>query len=238
MSLLKGLLCLLSLAALAALLSQGRAVSQLRLENQTLRGEIETGPSAAQAPQAAVAEVAPGEMERLRLENRDLLKLRNEVRQLREQESGWEKARAEHQRLLQAQRNAPAEATPSPTPEGFIGKEALVDLGLGTPEAAAQTFFWAMREGDFKRMLECVSPRFKRREGFDRLSAEQLEQSSEKMGQTIQNQMQTFRNFRIVERREVTPEEITLRLQSSFSGAVATMTLRRVGNEWLVDQPF
>jgi len=233
MNSLKWLLVLSCLVAMAAVLGQGRAVSHLRLQNQGLRRENQAHQLAAQDRRA---ETAPGESERLRLENEDLLKLRNEVRQLRELVPEIEGARAEHQRLLQAKQNPPAEPSAYATPEGYVGKDALADLGLGTPEAAVQTFLWTMREGNFKRMLECASPRFKRHQGFDRLTAEELPQIGEQMGQKLQSQMQTFKDFRIIDRKEVTPEEVTLQLRSSLTSAVLSLSLRRVGNDWLVDQ--
>ena len=54
--------------------------------------------------------------------------------------------------ITQAQAQTPAPATPA----GFVAREALADLGLESPEAAVQTFFRALRDGDVQRMHDCT----------------------------------------------------------------------------------
>src|SRR5688572_13477447 len=70
--------------------------------------------------------------------------LRNEVRQLREQQQLSEKLRAENERL-----RADAESGASPArfseKEGYLSREAWTNAGMGTPEAVVQTFFQALK---------------------------------------------------------------------------------------------
>src|SRR4051812_19363280 len=134
------------------------------------QGSTDLPPEQGQPAQAA------DEQGRSTNSNHDLLRLRNEVRLLRSQMAELDQARAENLRIRKAMEAAqnPAAAPVKPA-EGFIGKEMLADLGFDTPEAAAQTFFAALRDGNVKRMLESASPNFKKRQGFDRLPPEQFE---------------------------------------------------------------
>jgi len=88
------------------------------------------------------------EAEKLGRENQALPKLRNEVRQLRRQVEEMEQVRAENGRLLTQMAAGNKAADPAAMPADFIARSALVDVGLGTPEAAVQTIFLAMCQGN------------------------------------------------------------------------------------------
>src|SRR6266850_2034332 len=77
-------------------LLQYREIGDLRFQNEVLRSAHEPA-----AVRADTQTDSTAEMERLRRENLDLLKLRNQVRQLRSQLPELAGARAENQRLLQ-----------------------------------------------------------------------------------------------------------------------------------------
>jgi hypothetical protein len=138
-------------------------------------------------------------------------------------------ARAENERLTAAiQKGAAQPITPAATPEGFIGRDALIDVGFDTPEATVQSFFRALRDGDLQRMSDCT--------GHPRLTPEQLEQTGPEMSLEMKKTMQTFSNFRIVERKEISPDELVVSVQSSLGPSVIKLTLTRKGNQWLVEQ--
>jgi hypothetical protein len=119
-----------------------------------------------------------------------------------------------------------AAAPPPPTPAGFVSREALTDVGLETPEAAVQTFFRALRDGDVQRMRDCT--------GDARLTPKELEKKGEAMGQMMNEEMQTFSDFKIAERKDISPNEVLFGLQSSRGPAIFRITLRKIGNQWIV----
>jgi hypothetical protein len=92
------------------------------------------------------------EIDRLHEENRDLLKLRNEINQLRDAKAEFQRVSAENQRLKSRPKDEPKVRV-------VINMNGLYDRGLNTPEAALQTFLWTEREGNSVAMARCVTPR-------------------------------------------------------------------------------
>jgi hypothetical protein len=161
----------------------------------------------------------------------ELLRLRNEVRQLRERTSTLAQARAENDRL---KREISLQTNPPVPLDQFTAKEALVDAGLSSPSAAIQSFFRAMRDGDMPRLMQCVTPHFLDRQGLSKIIPEELQA----YGERLREPMQDFRDFRVVDQRQVSPDEALVRLQSSRSKSPAEMRLKRINEEWKVDEPF
>src|ERR1051325_8677539 len=97
-------------------------------------------------------------MQRLRAEGQDLLKLRNEVTQLRAGSKEMEKLRAENQQLRSAAaaaRTAVPPTPPSPVPPvpaagtgAQFPKESWTFSGYASPDAALVSAIWAMKEGN------------------------------------------------------------------------------------------
>ena len=229
MRLVTSFLVLGALGATICVVFQARAVREAKLEATALHNN-----SGEKAAPAQIDSAARDELERLRGETGDLLKLRNEVRQLRSRSSELTQAMAENARLRQLQQSVAAIPAPNATAapvEGFTPRDALVESGLGTPEAAMQSFFRAVRDGDVKRFLECISPDFPDRPPSDFGNPDQVAKFSAKLRETLG----TFKDVRIVERKDVSPEEVVLGLQSSAGPAIMHMTFRKIGNQWLVE---
>lgn len=152
-----------SLAVVGMLLvaAQHQQLGQLRAENASLQQ------ASAEADQLK-ADLAKStgnesqeteEIDRLRAQNHDLLKLRNEINQLRDARVQFDKVSAENQRLqtaVQNAANAKGEASSRPI---TMQMNALYNRGLSTPEDAAQTFFWAQRERNEEELSRAVTPR-------------------------------------------------------------------------------
>jgi hypothetical protein len=150
-----------SLAAVAVLLVavQHQRLGQLWAENVTL----EQSSAEAERLKADLANSTGNEAQdedevnRLREENRDLLKLRNEVYQLREAKAVFEKVSAENQRLQLVARSAPKPATKDGEMQPIVARaDSLVNRGLNTPESAVLTAFWARRNQDLDQLSLCV----------------------------------------------------------------------------------
>src|SRR3954471_262239 len=138
---------ILSAMGVAALLLVGwqhQQFGRLRDENATLeQASAEASQLKADLEKSTGNEAQDAaEIDRLREENRDLLKLRNEVNQLRDARVQFEKVNAENQRLQAVHNAANANGGSRPI---TIQLNSIHNRGLRTPEDAAQTFFWAQR---------------------------------------------------------------------------------------------
>jgi len=150
----------LAVAGLLLVGLQHRQIQDLRAENATLlqssaeasrlKADLDKSTSDTSQDEAEIA--------RLREENHDLLKLRNEVNQLRNARTQFEKVSAENRRLrLIATNAAGAEAKQSMQPI-VMRADNLFNRGQDTPEATCQTFFWAAREHNTETLTRCVLP--------------------------------------------------------------------------------
>jgi hypothetical protein len=131
--------------------AENAALSQSSTEADRLKADLakSTGNEAQDAE----------EMNRLREENRDLLKLRNEVNQLREVKTVFEKVSLENKELMARAKAVPATGTNSGTTQTIvIPMVSLFDRGLSTPEFALQTFYWAQREKNSDAFIRTVAP--------------------------------------------------------------------------------
>lgn len=145
----------LAACVLIAITWQRNTLAQLRRQNETLLQAKE---------EAARLAFENEDLPKLRASfngqagdvSTELLRLRNEVRQLRAQLPEWDRLRGENERLA-AEINSGITAPQKLSElEGFVAKESWSNAGFDTPEAALQTFFWAAREGDLARVAGCL----------------------------------------------------------------------------------
>jgi hypothetical protein len=197
------------------------AIKDARAEQQELSKPGVDAGAAAESKDGSRPAGESDEAQRLREANKDLPKLRNEVRQLRRQADEMAKLRADNERL----RNAPKGA--KQYPPDYIRRDALADAGLATPEATAQTFLWAMLHGDIKRLKDCVTP-----EAQAHMS--ELNQSEEQIQEQTAEMKKVFPGFRIAEKKDISADEVELKIEimPGMDGANSTVTMKRVGNEW------
>lgn len=218
------LLLVLVLAGAAAMVGvKQSAIATARAEHRVLLEQSEAARKLAEANKGvAPARGDEGELEKLRAQNKDLPKLRNEVRQLRRQAEEMARLRAENQRLQEGILHPPS---------NYVSRASLADVGLGTPEAAVQTMFWALNQGNMRRLLECGTPEMAKMIPAG-VTDEQFHQESVKFANT-------FPGFRITETEQVSADEVVMKVQlleESDGGTLDSVHLKRVGNEWKVSQ--
>lgn len=235
---------------LVAFTWQRKALSQLRQQNETLL----------QAQQeAARLALENEELPKLRAANTngrpsaaitDLLRLRNEVRQLRAAQPELDRLRAENERLAAEINSGITAPQRLSEMEGFLAKKSWSNAGFDTPEATVQTFFWAIREGDLARMAECMPPNG---QYLLRLMEQGNEQERERTLREFQGLTQGS-GFRIVNRTEEqglmtrvgqsiaegtpVPVKVTLGLQAAAGGVVIPLQLTREHDGWKVKSFF
>jgi hypothetical protein len=209
----------LAILGTSAVIWQRQSLARLRESRAT--GFIET--TAPQGPTDLEAQ----EILTLREQTKELPRLRNEVSLLRGTRTNLSSAQAEAARLLEANKSASAPALP---PAGFISRQQLANAGFATPEAAVQTFFWAMNEGDVSAILRVVLPA----ESLNKLTPEQRIKVAEDFKRE-QSTMAHFNDFGIRQREDLSEDKVVLHVGSSLSTNTIPMPLKRINGEWKPD---
>jgi hypothetical protein len=219
-------LCVLLLAgAVAGAIFEQRILWKARADNQQLHeADKEAQRLAGENATIDRWRGESQEIQKLRNETKDLYKLRNEVRQLREQKPAWDRLRAENERLGAGAKSDGSPASGASGPENMIAKERLSDAGLGSPEAAIQTLFWALREGNQERARMCFAPE---------IGGEMMQRPDGPMRVS----MDGFKGFRVVGKRVVSTDEGILGIQfSAEEGPVeVALPFKRVDGEWKIN---
>jgi len=208
---------------------QHKQLRELHSENVTLQqNSTEASRLKADLDKSSIDQTQDkAEIARLREENHDLLKLRNEVNQLREARAQFEKVSAENQRLQSIAKNA-AKTDSKPSMQPIVVRiDALVNRGENTPEDAMQTFAWALRERNGDVLSHCATPKMYSQ--FQRFLKERDEQP-----------FSSFVSLEIVARRDPKPNVVQLGVQLDFvenSQAPQKQTFNLIfqNGEWRVD---
>ncbi len=210
-------LCVLVLvgAIVAGILQHG-AIAKANIERQALlRDGEEVDRLMQENAEMAQLRATNHDLEVFRPRQRELARLRNEVGQLRTQAAEVARLLAENQRLSSPQGGA--------MPAGFVSRAAMSDVGLGTPEDAIQSYFFAMLQGNVKRMNQCSATE-------EELTAKQEEERSG----TLLRQFASFPGFFIGETKIISPDEEQIGVQAIPGGVIYPIHLVRTGNEWNV----
>src|SRR5438477_7693416 len=143
------LLVFLLLGASTAALIGWRKVAQLRSETESLRAQIDSLQEQNATSSATATAQRDRELENLRSQTQELLRLRNEVTQLRTSAKDADKLRAANQQLLsehqrvRASSASVAASNPSPAKDQFA-RDNWTFSGYATPDAALISAIWAM----------------------------------------------------------------------------------------------
>jgi hypothetical protein len=215
--------CLL-IGVLGTALWQRTAIRQMQNQNDNLKTEqarqITDTSSGGDAPQQ-------GAIAALMESNRDLPKLRNEVRQLREQKT-------EAARLREANRQLAASSTntrPARLSEmrGYAAKESWANAGFARPEATLQTWFAAIRDGNAQQFAECLSPTMQEQLRREAASGRQagMTKAMEFLGKIA--------GYQIAEREQAAEDRVTLGVRAAANGEVLKLSLQKIDGQWKLD---
>jgi hypothetical protein len=155
----KVLCAILALAIFGALFAwERKAIATLSIENNALRAEkLEAEQLAGENRE--LPDLRHGQSARVdRGANVELLRLRNEVRQLRAQHAELEKLRAANQHLAEELKSGHFTPRRLADMEGTVPREKWTFAGFATPEAALQSFFAGVAAGDPEQLILCMAP--------------------------------------------------------------------------------
>jgi hypothetical protein len=225
------LLCAaLGAGTLAMIVANQSTLGRMRPENEALlRDQAEVARLTAENGQLAELRAENEAVQKLRLENHDLPRLRNEIHRWREDAAEAAKLRAEKQ-LSGAARAAgttAANTAAATVPADFILRANLVDAGFSTPEAALQTFFHALSQGDIVRAMQC---------GANAQSHPMTEEQQDTQRTQMLKEFGSFPGFRIAGTETLSADEVQLGIQSVPGGVIAPIKLKLVGGEWKIKE--
>ena len=213
------------LAALAAAMTEGRRLSDLRAEQRQLAAQL-AGPEAAglaasppsQGSEAAQTAPVSPELLRLRAEVTRLSALRNQLAPARAEN---ERLRAE---LAAMARNRVAGQT---LPPGYLRRADAQLVGCNTPEATLQSFLWALHHQDSLRAVQMFTPQavgeFQRRNP----QADFLEHLGAK----------AFIGMAVVGKEQLPDGAVELRVLVAPDAPPMDLRLESIGGEWKIASP-
>lgn len=177
---------------------------------------------ASRATQAAKEDLA-----RLQKDNAELLRLRNEVGQLRRERD------AAQQRANQAAAPPVGSGQSPANPGRYISKDQLAFAGYATPEAALESQFWALATGNYEQAVASYSPELHEHELNDPRSRERFEHDQSEKGTLL-------KGMQVVARKTLAEDRVELRVKIDIDPALAggrgpvfiIQPAVRVGNDW------
>jgi hypothetical protein len=217
-----GLLTSLAVIGLAAwLVRQQRSENELRQINRALQEQIDAFTQVATDNQLnfrrAAQPISDAQMS-------ELLHLRNEVGQLREQSAELARLRAAIDTAQKVQSTKPQIAQNQSEP---IPKGAWTNVGYATPEAAFQTICFAMSKGDLQTYLNSLSPE----QQTNMMKVFQSKSESEiAAGQMAE--MEPVSNFQIVGKIEVGPDQVQMLVHTAGEDLNTIFIMTNVNNSW------
>src|SRR6266516_557203 len=154
----KAILAILVLAILgAAFACERKAIITLHRQNESMRAdELEAERLVEEnrdLPNFRAGQPATLE----RGGNAELLRLRNEVRQLRAQQPEIEKLRAANQRAAEELKSGKFTPRRLADMDGAVPREKWSFAGFATPEATVQNFFAAIATADPEQIMRCMT---------------------------------------------------------------------------------
>ncbi|HWI56434.1 MAG TPA: hypothetical protein VNZ22_04360, partial [Bacillota bacterium] len=147
--------------------------------------------------------------------SQELLRLRGEVGLLRRQNQALAKLLSERQQATSA--------------TDFVPSSSWTDSGNATPEAAVNTFAWAMKTGNKDKLAEVLV-------GADPAATNAVALIDE-VAKGLQPLMSAIDASRLLVTDTNTPDQVTLWFQSRFKDGqtlVSPLTLQRAGSTWKV----
>jgi len=157
-------------------------------------------------------------------QDRDLLKLRGEVGVLRQQTNELRKLLAENQRLRFRLATNDSAVPTAP-------KDSWAFVGYANPEAAFQSAFWSMNQGNSAALLNSLAPGGRE---FQKLQS----LSSDAYLKKRKEQFDTVTAFKILDRELVSPDEAILTVYLDGAKQADRFRLQRLDNEWKLDGPY
>ena len=216
-------------ASTLAILNWRRA-ALFKADNEELRSQVEMLQAAAESS-GQLLEVTRENSQKVRSQMKELLQLRNEVTQLRNQQQKAEQLAAELEKVKHGlAQGQPAQdaAAPDWIAGDVFPKESWNFAGYATPEAAMISAIWAMKEGDRARYLESLTPR----EAERMIALWVSNDGGTAVDEKHRNLIAPISALRVLERQATSPTEMVMNVFIEGPGRVERVRLSQIGEEW------
>ena len=227
-----GLLALWVLTVIIGIIGLGKHFELRRLHSDAL-AQADHYSRQQSVVSAAEPRVAAEASRLARAEKLELMRLRNEVTQLRASSVAANKEKETLQKKIASQQQAIRPASVALAEGSNVGlpREEWTFRGYGTPEDSLISSFWASREGDLNIALEAMTP--DARAQWEQLNAGKTEEAKKA---AVQRQVASTAGFRIKGQEQVSPTEVILSVETDREQTISkTMRMKLVGNEWKAD---
>lgn len=233
MTTLQKTLVTVSIATLAGVgIYEARQAAQLRNQAHALQEQL--APLAEQNRQLQLAHSEATnqfaalaiELAKAKTNNQDLLRLRNEVGQLRKQTNLL--ASAQPSRITNSG-TATANAQSENAPSDMVLRENYEFAGYATPPSAIKSLFWAATSADPQAVLASMSPALKAQ-----TEAEWANKSEAELRTELQKDNNSVSGYRVTDTLIVSDNEVVLSLYLEGRDRTNKMRMVRVGDEWKV----
>jgi hypothetical protein len=205
----------------------------LRAENEQLLARV-AELEAALAKSNAIEKGSATVTAELQSQKRELMRLRDEVTQLRNSRDAAARAEAELARIRADRSNSRTVSTSASSDLGqSLPRDAWTFAGYETPQAAFLSGMWAMKEGQVETMLNSFTP-----EERERFQGQTQGKTDAEIAQRFQKEYGRVSGVRVVGQTEIAPGEVVLDVYLEGVGALKKYRMNQVGNEWKAGGPI
>lgn len=163
----------------------------------------------------------------------ELLRLRNEVEQLRQSGTVKVQLQETNAQLRAIEAKAERQLAEAQSASNYWPKDQLAYAGYSDPESSMKSLLAAMNSGDLTEWRQSCTPE----------AVAQLESKWQKQGLSEAQQkeeikamadmlMSSASGFHILDQKITSPDETTINLSFDGEGTARKFVLRKVGNEW------
>jgi len=216
------------LAGTITYLVQQRQIEGLKIDNQDLIAQRQHA-AADQQTASQAAQALKEDLARRQEEDAELLRLRNEVGQLRRERAAAQ-LRA-NQAATPAANSRPSYASPG----RYISRDQLAFKGYATPEAAVESQVWALINGNFDQYVASHIPEPQENELNAPQAREQFENDREEKGALL-------KAMQVVGQRTLAEDKLDLKVKWDLDftpaggpGLASIFVIQqavKVGNDW------
>jgi hypothetical protein len=177
--------------------------------------------------------------EKLRTQNSELMRLRNEVTQLRggtKETAGLkteiDKLRQENQQLRSLQANSANSLVQPAGPQSLAGRdqfprESWSFAGYQSPEAALVSAIWAMKEGNPTTYLNSLAPQEQ-----ERIAKAWENKNENEIASKHQSDVSSITGLKVVDRQTISPTEMVMNVFIEGPGRFEKVQMNKIGEEW------
>ena len=224
------ILVLLLAAVSVAAVVNWRVADELRHKNDELSAQIHALQVQLEVANAKLNSLGATKVEQQKNNSDELLRLRSEVTQLRNQAAETAKLFAENPLLSPEFQAAVAALENRPGEDMIVApypRDSWAFSGYATPEATLVSAIWAMREGNPRAYLDSLSP-----DEAARQTKLWGDKSEADIAAKHQQDVAAITGFQIMSSQNISPDEVQMNVFVAGPDKLEQVSVVRNGNDW------